>query len=106
MLTVIESEVFREWAAKVWADDEREAFIDFISVNPEAGDVIKSSGGLRKVRWSRKGKGKSSGVRVIYFTRLPQGEVALLIVYAKAKFDTLPADFLLKLKEKLYGKED
>ncbi|MFT4178357.1 MAG: hypothetical protein QM612_02685 [Thermomonas sp.] len=98
--------MFREWAAKVWADDEREAFIDFISTNPEAGDVIKSSGGLRKVRWSREGKGKRGGVRVIYFTRLPRGEVALLIVYAKSKFDNLPADFLLKLKEKLYGKED
>lgn len=105
-MTVIESEVFREWAAKVWADVEREAFIDFIAANPEAGDVIKSSGGLRKVRWAREGMGKRGGVRVIYFTRLSRGEVALLIVYAKAKFDNLPTDFLLKLKEKLYGKED
>ena len=50
MLTVIETEVFREWSAKVWADDEREAFINFIADNPEAGDVIKHTGGLRKVR--------------------------------------------------------
>lgn len=105
MLTVIESEVFVEWAAKVWTNAEREAFIDFISTNPDAGDVIKGSGGLRKVRWTREGKGKRGGVRVIYFTRLPRGEVALLIVYAKAKFDNLPTDFLLMLKEKLHGEE-
>ncbi|MFT4256562.1 MAG: DNA-binding protein [Pseudoxanthomonas sp.] len=68
--------------------------------------VIKGAGGLRKVRWSRPGTGKRGGVRVIYFARLPRGEVALLIVYAKAKFDKLPTDFLLKLKEKLYGQEN
>ncbi|KRA01282.1 MULTISPECIES: hypothetical protein [Achromobacter] len=99
MLTVIETDEFSTWAAKVWSDSEREAFVDWIAANPEAGDVIPGSGGCRKVRWSRAGMGKRGGARVIYYLRLASGEVVLLIVYAKAKFDNLPASFLAKLKE-------
>jgi len=101
MLTVIETEVFSVWAGKVWSDAEREAFVDWIAVNPEAGDVIPGSGGCRKVRWSRSGMGKRGGSRVIYYLRLANGEVVLMIVYAKARFDDLPASFLAKLKESL-----
>lgn len=99
MLTVIETDEFSTWAAKVWSDSEREAFVDWIAANPEAGDVIPGTGGCRKVRWSRAGMGKRGGARVIYYLRLASGEVVLLIVYAKAKFDNLPASFLAKLKE-------
>jgi len=58
MFTVIETPYFIDWAAKVWDDEEREAFIDWIAENHEAGDVIPGSGGLRKVRWTRAGMGK------------------------------------------------
>lgn len=48
MLTVIETDEFSTWAAKVWSDTEREAFVDWIAVNPEAGDVVPGSGGAEK----------------------------------------------------------
>lgn len=60
-MTVIETAMFRRYASDVWDDDERVAFIDFIAENPEAGDVIRETGGLRKVRWSREGMGKRGG---------------------------------------------
>lgn len=44
MLTVIETDEFSAWAAKVWSESEREAFVDWIAANPEAGDVIPGSG--------------------------------------------------------------
>ncbi len=100
MHTVVESSEFIEWSAKVWSDDERMEFIDWISNNPLAGEVIPGAGPLRKVRWKRQGMGKSSGARVIYFNRLHHGEIALLLVYAKAKFDNLSAAFLNTLKER------
>lgn len=100
MLTVIESPVFIEWAAKVWGDAERTEFIEWIAGNALAGDVIPGAGSLRKVRWTRQGMGKRGGSRVIYFNRLTSGEVVLLMVYAKAKFDNLRPEFLLKLKER------
>ncbi|MFZ4624114.1 MAG: transcriptional regulator [Rhodoferax sp.] len=100
MYTVNETNDFIAWSARVWSDDERGEFITFISTNPLAGDVIPGAGSLRKVRWARQGMGKQGGARVIYFNRLASGEIVLLLVYAKAKFDNIRPEFLLKLKEK------
>ncbi len=61
-----------------------EAFIDWISANPDAGDVIPGADGARKVRWSRSGMGKRGGVRVIYFHLTADEIVLLVMVYAKA----------------------
>jgi hypothetical protein len=91
MYPVIETEVFVRAAAQVWEDDERIAFINWLAANPDAGDVIPGSGGCRKVRWTRPGMGKRGGARVIYFNRLDEGEIWLLMVYVKAQFDNLPA---------------
>ena len=62
--------------------------------------MIAGAGSLRKVRWTCQGMGKRGGARVIYYNRLASGEVVLLMVYAKAKFDNLRPEFLLKLKER------
>jgi hypothetical protein len=102
MRTVAETSVFVRYADDVWSDAERQEFINFIAANPEAGDIIRESGGCREVRWSRSGTGKRGGARVIYFIA-PDGTVWLLIVYSKAKLDDLPASFLAKLKR---GVED
>jgi hypothetical protein len=75
-------------------------FINWIADNPLAGDVIPGSGGCRKVRWSRSGMGKRGGVRVIYFNGT-DGRIWLLIAYAKAKFDNLPAEFLSRLRREV-----
>jgi hypothetical protein len=98
MRTVAETSVFLRYASEVWSDTERQEFITFIASNPEAGSVIRGSGGCRKVRWSRAGTGKRGGARVIYFLA-PDGTVWLLIVYTKAKFDNLPTSFIAKLKQ-------
>jgi mRNA-degrading endonuclease RelE of RelBE toxin-antitoxin system len=66
-LSVAETILFSRQAADVWSDEERSDFVDFIARNPEAGDLIQDTGGVRKVRWSRQGSGKRGGVRVIYF---------------------------------------
>ncbi len=102
MRTVVETPVFVRYAVVVWSDAERQEFINYIAANPESGDLIRGSGGCRKVRWSRSGRGKSGGARVIYFLAADEA-VWLLIVYAKAKFDNLPASFLAHLKQ---GVED
>jgi hypothetical protein len=97
MNTVAETAIFQRYATNIWTEAERSAFIDWISKNPLAGDVIPNSGGCRKVRWSRSGMGKRGGARVIYFNHANDC-VWLLIVYTKAKFDNLPTEFLAKLK--------
>ena len=98
MYTVIETKIFQKYASELWNDSQREEFIAWLAKNPDAGDVIQGTGGLRKVRWSKQGTGKSGGVRVIYFNQLNDGSIWLLIAYSKSKFDTLPTEFLNKLK--------
>lgn len=93
MLTVIETATFQKQVASVWTEDERLAFISYISGDPTAGDVIPGGNGMRKVRWTVAGKGKRGGARVIYITFLEDGELALLTVYTKAKRENiLPKD--------------
>lgn len=99
MMTVVETSLFLRYARQVWDEDEQETFIQWIAGVPDAGDVIPGTQGLRKVRWSRSGIGKQGGSRVIYYLRRPQGEIVLLLVYAKAKFDNLSPDYLKRLKE-------
>ena len=89
LITVAETAVFVRQGASVWDDAEREEFVSFIAANPEAGDVIPETGGVRKVRWSRAGMGKRGGVRVIYFYHDANRPLYLLMVYAKARKEDL-----------------
>ena len=99
MLTIIESLRFQE-LVDLYLDEESFAeFKTYLANHPEAGDVIPLSGGVRKIRWRRAGMGKSGGVRVIYFTRLKAGELILLTICAKAKFDNIPPDVARKMRE-------
>jgi len=63
MLTVVETLLFQRQWPLYWTEEQRGAFASFIAAHPAAGDVVPGSGGIRKVRWSRPGSGKSGGVR-------------------------------------------
>src|ERR1700730_13227235 len=83
-MTVVETPFFlRKAEAGLLTDDEREQLAAFVGANPEAGDVIPESGGVRKLRWAAKGKGKSGGGRLIYYFHNEAFPVFLLTVYAK-----------------------
>jgi len=77
--------LFQKLWPRYWDEDERAEFASFIALNPEAGSVIRGSGGVRKVRWVREGTGKSGGVRIVYLARSEVGEVYLLTLYAKSE---------------------
>jgi mRNA-degrading endonuclease RelE of RelBE toxin-antitoxin system len=97
MFTVIETPTFQKQAASVWSTEELHAFIDWISANPEAGDVIPGADGARKVRWAVQGKGKRGGARVIYFNLSADEIVLLVAVYAKAdRTNMLPSEIKRK----------
>lgn len=91
-ITVAETPLFSRQALDVWDDAEREAFVDFIARNPEEGDLIPETGGVRKVRWARPGAGKRGGARVIYFYHNSDRPLYLLMVYAKARQENLTVE--------------
>jgi hypothetical protein len=101
MLTVVESPIFQRLWPRYWDEDERAEFATFMALNPEAGAVIRGSGGVRKVRWAREGSGKSSGVRVVYVTRNDAGEVYLLTLYAKSKSANISLETLKEIRRVL-----
>ena len=101
MYTIIETPTFRETASKLWSDDERYDFFVWLASNPECGSVIPGSGGCRKVRWASVGGGKRGGVRVIYFNKLLNGEIWLLLMYKKATRDNIPGHILRAIRAAL-----
>lgn len=101
MRTVIETEDFEKLWPLYRTENEHDAFALFIAENPNAGYVVRGSGGVRKVRWSRSGSGKSGGVRVIYFNRKANGEIWLIFIYAKSKQDSINGNVLKELKHEI-----
>jgi hypothetical protein len=99
VFTFVESAAFERVRAVYLDDDEYAELQQFMMENPEAGDVVRESGGVRKLRWKRKGMGKRGGLRVIYFVRYQPNEIWLLTLYAKAKQENVPAHILRQLKE-------
>lgn len=105
MLTFIETKLFTRLVQNYFTDDEYAELQNSIVANPEAGDIIRGSGGVRKLRWGVAGRGKRGGVRVIYYLRLRQGQVWMLTLYAKNEADSIPGATLKKIKEELDGKD-
>ena len=101
MFTVVETALFGKLWPDYWTEEERTDFAAWLSANSEAGDVVPQSGGCRKVRWSRAGMGKRGGVRVIYFNKLADGNIVLLLIYAKSARESIPADVLRAIAKEL-----
>ena len=83
MLTVVETQAYIAKASRLLGEDERADIITQIANHPEAGVLIRGSGGVRKLRHARAGMGKSGGVRVIYFFHNHDFPIFLLTVFAK-----------------------
>jgi len=97
----IESPLFSKLVNSYLEDEEYAAFQWDLALHPEKGDVIPGSGGLRKVRWAGKGRGKRGGVRVIYYYKNREGQIWLLTIYAKNEDENIPVSILKRIKEEL-----
>jgi hypothetical protein len=84
-VTIRETAIFSRRADALLSADERDALITFLAENPLAGDVIKGTGGVRKVRFAAKGKGKSGGVRVIHYFVDLDTPLTAIFVYGKGE---------------------
>jgi len=104
VFTFVETKLFTQLVGRYLSDDEYSALQQSLMANPEAGSVIRGSGGVRKLRWSVAGRGKRGGIRVIYYRRLQQGLIWMLTLYAKNEADSIPGHVLKRIKEEIDGK--
>ncbi|MGC1458382.1 MAG: type II toxin-antitoxin system RelE/ParE family toxin [Steroidobacteraceae bacterium] len=81
----IETPVFEEDIQRLMPDETYAEFQQYLADHPDAGDVIQDTGGIRKVRWNLPGTGKRGGVRVIYYWRVAEDQILMLLAYKKAK---------------------
>ena len=92
METVVETPTFIRLAEKLLSEDEQAALISYLASHPDAGDEIVGTGGVRKVRFAAMGKGKSGGVRVIYYFYDQDLPIYALLIYGKNERADLTAE--------------
>jgi hypothetical protein len=83
LLTVAELPEYQKASARLMGSEERTAIVQFLAARPKAGDLMEGTGGIRKLRWGREGRGKSGGVRVVYYFHSDDMPLYLLTVFAK-----------------------
>jgi hypothetical protein len=101
MLSFIETKLFTKLVSEHLSDEEYVQLQEALIRDPQVGDLIPGSGGVRKVRWGVKGRGKRGGIRVIYYARTRQGQIWMLTLYAKNVAETIPAHVLRQIKEEI-----
>lgn len=101
MYSFIETKLFSRLVAQYLTDDEYTQLQHTLIKDPEAGDLIPGSGGIRKLRWGVAGRGKRGGIRVIYYARTRQGQMWMLTLYAKNVKENISANVLRQIKEEI-----
>ena len=99
MLTVAELSTFMRSAEKLLNAIERQDVINYLALHPKAGEVMKGTGGVRKMRWGRGGQGKSGGVRVIYYFHNESMPLYLLTLFSKNERSNLSQAERIELSE-------
>lgn len=89
MITIAEVPEYIRQAEKLLSATERQDVVSYLSAHPKSGDLIEGTGGIRKLRWGRGGRGKSGGVRVIYYYHSEMMPLYLLTLFAKNEQDNL-----------------
>lgn len=90
--TVLQLPKFKAEATELIGMDGIEMLAGYLIDHPDAGDVIPGSGGVRKLRWAAKGKGKRGGARIIYLYAVVAARIYLMRCYAKNVKTDLTAD--------------
>ena len=95
----VELSPFVAFRVEHWSDDDLRGLQNLLLKRPDAGDLIRGSHGLRKLRWSASGRGKRGGARVIYYWYVPGERIYLIYAYAKNVQDDLTREQIKVLAE-------
>jgi hypothetical protein len=97
-MVIIETPVFTKLIKELMSDEDYKELQLSLVARPDLGVLIRNSGGLRKLRWNLPGRGKSGGVRLIYYWMAAEEQLYMLLVYPKNVQDNLTAQQLNMLK--------
>jgi hypothetical protein len=89
MQTIIELPEYIKQSDKLLKESESNSIINYLAAHPAAGKIMQGTGGIRKLRWASKGKGKSGGVRIIYYYHNETMPLFLLTLFGKGEKDNL-----------------
>lgn len=88
-MQIVETPLFTRQIKDALSEEDYRAFQLALIARPDAGAVMRGGGGLRKIRWAPSGRGKSGGVRIIYYWAVSAETIYLVLVYAKNEQATL-----------------
>jgi hypothetical protein len=105
-MVFVELTPFVAFRSEYWTNEDLRALQNFLLVSPQAGDLIRGGAGLRKVRWSARGRGKRGGARVIYYRHVSTHHIYLIYGYVKSKREDLTPQQLKLLAELMKDVKD
>lgn len=97
-MEVVETSVFTRVVQTLLTDEEYRELQQLLVSKPQSGKLIRGSGGLRKLRWSRSGQGKRGGLRVVYYWQVSRNLILMLYAYPKSRQEDLTPAQLKALK--------
>jgi hypothetical protein len=97
----VETRIFTKRVLQLMDDESYASLQTHLAKRPEAGDLIRGSGGMRKIRWAGSGRGKRGGLRVIYYWWTAKDRISMLLVYPKNEQDDLSTDQIKLLRKAL-----
>lgn len=100
-MVFIETSLFAKYRSNYLNDEAYREFQNFLMQQPEAGNVIQGTGGLRKLRWNFGNKGKRGGIRIVYYFEIKKNHIYLMTVYSKNEMVDLSAQEKKLLKQLL-----
>lgn len=95
----IETSDFSDLRESYLDDDEFGLLQAMLIGRPDAGDIIRGSGGVRKVQWTSRGTGKRGGIRLIYYWITKEDQILLLTLYKKGEVDALTKDDIREMRK-------
>ena len=81
--TIVETSSYIKAVNAMWDESTQIEFKNYIALNPQQGDIIPGTGGIRKIRWQSSGHGKRGGSRIIYYVYDAEHPIYLLFAYPK-----------------------
>jgi hypothetical protein len=98
-MLIVETPIFTKRIARILDEEAYRLLQLHLLHRPDAGDLIRGSGGIRKIRWAPSGSGKRGGARVLYYWAVNKETVLMLFGFEKSERDDLTPDQVKQLAE-------